>query len=67
MITVQPPLEETAQEDTSMDMDVERPETPVLVDGEGGESADANSLASVRMDGIEGGETDGLSDVEMRD
>lgn len=50
-----------------MEMDVERPETPVLVDGEGGESADSNSLASVRMDGIEGGETDGLSDDEMRD
>jgi hypothetical protein len=50
-------------------MDVERPETPIRADVEGFESADSDSLACVEMDGIEGedGQTDGLSDDEMRE
>lgn len=50
-----------------VEMDVDRPETPIRVDRDGFESADSNNLASVKMDGIEGGATDGLSDSEMHE
>jgi hypothetical protein len=70
IVVQQAPPEETAPETSSGDdaageMDVDRPETPIGVDGEGIESADSISLASVEMEGVEG--ADAFSDYEMQE